>query len=169
MGDKKQINHTRAPSCNICGHATPGRRVSCTECKESIHVTCLGLGRNAYPSGTFMCASCVQKDACLPDSVPESVSDDAHRLVWLRGMRVRESSQNTYASSLHRYIKYWQNGGSKTIDQILPHTGIRKGDVHLFLAHASAQYKYNTIASVAPAVVGSCMRGDKLHGRGYGH
>jgi integrase len=68
-------------------------------------------------------------------------------------MRVRESSQNTYASSLHRYIKYWQNGGSKTIDQILPHTGIRKGDVHLFLAHASAQYKYNTIASTVSALI----------------
>lgn len=144
-----------APLCNICGTKAPGRRVTCCDCNMAVHVTCLGLGRNAYPAGSFTCADCVKADAKLPDDVPECITDAAHRLVWLRGMRVRESSQNTYASAVHRYIKFWQLQGGKTIDMILPQheAGIRTGDLHLFLSWASSRYKYNTICSTVSALV----------------
>jgi hypothetical protein len=39
-------------------------------------------------------------------------------------MRACESCHNSDASSLPRYIMYWQNRGGKTIDQILPHTEV---------------------------------------------
>jgi integrase len=68
-------------------------------------------------------------------------------------MRVRESSQNTYASSLHRYITFWQTQVGKTLEEILPETGIRTGELHLFLSYASAKYKYNTIASTVSALI----------------
>lgn len=82
-----------------------------------MHVTCLGLGRNAYPAGKFTCAECVKFGAKLPNDVPEKkLEAAAHQLVWLRGMRVRESSQNTYAPYLHRYVAVWMDKGGKPLE-----------------------------------------------------
>jgi integrase len=70
-------------------------------------------------------------------------------------MRVRESSQNTYASSLHRYIKFWKDVGGKALSEILP-PGARSvgtADVHLFLGWAMSRYKYNTILSTVSAPI----------------
>lgn len=83
------------------------------------------------------------------------MEDAAHRVVWLLGMRVRESSQQTYASSLHRYVKFWKDVGGKSLSQILPAgaDSIPKADVHLFLGWAMSRYKYNTILSTITALI----------------
>eukprot|EP00882_Tetradesmus_deserticola_P017878 GHRQ01019179.1.p1 GENE.GHRQ01019179.1~~GHRQ01019179.1.p1 ORF type:complete len:319 (+),score=8.56 GHRQ01019179.1:971-1927(+) len=70
-------------------------------------------------------------------------------------MRVRESSQQTYASSLHRYIKFWRDVGGKHLSQILPPgtDSINTADVHLFLGWAMSRYKHNTILSTVSALI----------------
>jgi integrase len=120
-----------------------------------VHVTCLGLGPHAYAAGVFTCAECVKDAAKLPDDVPEALEDAAHRVVWLQGMRVRESSQQAYASSLHRYVKFWQEIGGKSLSQILPPGAgsIQAADIHLFLGWAMSRYKYNTILSTVSALI----------------
>lgn len=83
------------------------------------------------------------------------IQDAAHKVVWLRGMRVRESSQNTYASALHRYVKFWTDYSHKKPADILPPgavDGVPAADVHLFLGWACSRYKYNTILSTVSAL-----------------
>ncbi len=127
----------------------------CKECKQSVHVTCLGLSRNAYPAGVFTCAMCVRFDAKLPADASEQATDAAHTLVWLKGNRVRESSQHTYASGLHRYVNFWVQHCNKPIDEVLPQgdEGLDKLSVQLFIAWASRKYKVATIQSTLSALI----------------
>ena len=103
----------------MCAKAAPARMVTCRECNQSVHVTCLGLGRNAYPAGVFTCATCVRFLTKLPADVSEQATDASHMLVWLKGNRVRESSQHTYASGLHRYVSFWVEHCNKPISEVL--------------------------------------------------
>lgn len=70
-------------------------------------------------------------------------------------MRVRESSQDTYASDIHTYIKFWRDMGGRGLQDILPegNTGVTTADVHLFLGWAMSRYKYNTISSTVSALI----------------
>ena len=119
-----------------------------------MHPECLGLGKNAYPADTFTCATCVLVDAKIA-LVSDKAADIAHRLVWLRGMRVQESSQNTYASGLHRYVKFGQSLCGKPAHEMLPSgsAGIDLQTLELFITWAAGKYKYSTIASTLSALV----------------
>lgn len=143
-------------NCSICNSVrAKARLLACRECKQHVHATCLGLGPNSYPAGTFTCADCVRFAAKLPADASEQAHEAAHRLVLLRGMRVRDSSQNTYASSLHRYIKFWVEICGKPISEVLPEgdVGVAKQAVHLFISWAAGKYKYNTILSTISALI----------------
>lgn len=119
-----------------------------------MHPECLGLGRNAYPADAFTCATCVLAAAKI-SVVSDKAADVAHRLVWLRGMRVQESSQNTYASGLHRYVKFGQIVCNKPAHAMLPpgKAGIDLHTLEMFITWAAGKYKYNTIASTMSALV----------------
>ena len=119
-----------------------------------MHPECLGLGKHAYPGDTFTCATCVLIDAKIT-SVSDKAADVAHRLVWLRGMRVQESSQNTYASGLHRYVKFGQTVCNKSAQAMLPPgaAGVDQHTLEMFITWAAGKYKYNTIASTMSALV----------------
>lgn len=84
----------------------------------------------------------------------ETVHAAAHRLVWLKGMRVQSSSQHTYASGLHRYVKFGEICG-KTVTEMLPpgSQGVDTHTLHLFLSWAAAKYKFNTIQSTLSALI----------------
>lgn len=84
----------------------------------------------------------------------EAVQATAHRLVWLKGMRIQNSSQHTYASGLHRYVKFGEICG-KTATELLPSgaEGVDRNTLHLFLSWAAAKYKYNTIQSTLSALI----------------
>lgn len=71
-------------------------------------------------------------------------------------MRVQESSQHTYASGLHRYVKFGIDVCGKTAAQMLPPgegKSIDQPTLHLFISWAAAKYKYNTIQSTMSALV----------------
>jgi hypothetical protein len=120
-----------------------------------VHVTCLGLNRNAYPAGVFTCAECVRFAAKLPAYASEEATDAAHVLVWLKGNRVRESSQNTYASSLHRYVSFFVQQCNKPIGEVLPDgdRGVDAAEVQFFIAWAARKYKVATIQSTLSALI----------------
>jgi hypothetical protein len=130
--------------------------VTCLECKSKVHVTCLGLGKNAYPAGKFTCADCIMFAAKLPDNPHEQAVQAAHTLVWLRGKRVRVSSQDTYASGIHRYVKYMSDICHKSLEEALPEgtdEGIDTKTVQLFISWAASRYKFNTIQSTLSALI----------------
>jgi hypothetical protein len=69
-------------------------------------------------------------------------------------MRVRDSSQNTYASGLHCYVKFWTDAGGKSLQQILPEdSGMPMADIHLFLGWACSKYKYATLESTISSLI----------------
>lgn len=117
----------------------------------------MGLGKHAYPAGTFTCANCVGLAAKITSHCnTEQLTDAAHRLVWLKGMRVQESSQHTYASGLHRYVMFGQKVLGKSAAQMLPPKegqGIDQCTLELFISWASTKYRYNTISSTMSALV----------------
>ena len=132
-----------------------GRMIQCSSCQASVHPACLGLSKHAYPAGTFTCANCVQEDAKIY-GINEALTDATHRLVWLKGMRVQESSQHTYASGLHRYVKFGLSVcGKQPRDMLPPGEGvpIDMSTLHLFISWAAAKYKYNTIQSTISALI----------------
>jgi len=139
--------------CDSCNRNT-GRIITCVSCNTAMHPECLGLGRHAYPADTFTCATCVLIDAKVT-MVSAKAADVAHRLVWLRGMRVQESSQNTYASGLHRYVKFGQTVCNKSAQAMLPpgDAGIDQHTLEMFITWAAGKYKYNTITSTMSALV----------------
>lgn len=126
------------------------------ECKSKVHVTCLGLGKNAYPAGKFTCADCIMFAAKIPTNAHEQATSAAHTLVWLRGKRVRDSSQDTYASGIHRYVKYITDICQKSVEEALPegrNEGVDTQTIQLFLSWAAGRYKYNTIQSTISALI----------------
>lgn len=84
----------------------------------------------------------------------DKVVDAAHRLVWLRAMRVQESSQSTYASGLHRYVRFGRDVCNKPAEAMLPpgNQGVDIETLHLFISWAAGKYKYNTIQSTMSAL-----------------
>lgn len=71
-------------------------------------------------------------------------------------MRVQESSQHTYASGLHRYVKFGLDVCGKPAHQMLPPgegQSVDRATLHLFISWAAAKYKYNTIQSTISALV----------------
>ena len=139
--------------CSVCNRSS-GRTITCDTCNCQVHPQCLGLGQHAYPADTFTCAKCVLEAAKL-EGLQESVKDAAHKLVWLRGMRVQNSSQNTYASGLHRYVKFGECCG-KAAHELLPPGPAGVVDLptlHLFISWAASKYKYNTISSTLNALI----------------
>lgn len=130
--------------------------VTCAECETKIHVTCLGLGNNAYPAGVFTCADCILFAAKIPDTANEQATQAAHTLVWLKGKRVRDSSQDTYASGIHRYLRYMTEICHKSVEEALPEgidQGVDTETIQLFVSWAAGRYKYNTIQSTLSAVI----------------
>lgn len=102
-----------------------------------------------------MCARCVKLAACIPDHASQDVHDAAHMLVLLDAQRVQESSQHTYASSLHRFVKWATEKAKLPLQTVLPpgKKGVVDADqVRLFMAWASARYKASTIESTLSAL-----------------
>ena len=102
-----------------------------------------------------MCADCIKFAAQIPSHASEDVTDAAHMLVYLDAQRIRESSQNTYASSLHRFVQWATQKAKKPMAQVLPPG--KKGAVdlqlvRLFMAWASGRYKVGTIESTLSAI-----------------
>ena len=69
-------------------------------------------------------------------------------------MRVQESSQSTYASGLHRYIRFGLDVCNKPAQAMLPpgEQGVDMETLHLFISWAAGKYKYNTIQSTISAL-----------------
>jgi integrase len=139
-------------TCDVC-NCSSGRLINCINCQACIHPPCLGLGRHAYPAQTFTCATCVLEEAKVAQ-VSEKTAEAAHRLVWLRGMRVQDSSQHTYASGLHRYVRFGRDVCNQPAQAMLPpgDQGIDRATLHLFISWAASKYKYNTIQSTLSAL-----------------
>ena len=113
------------------------------------------MGAHAKPAGLFVCASCVMLAACIPSSASQDVHNAAHQLVSLDAKRVQGSSQHTYASSLHRFVKWATDKAKLPIDKVLPpgkRGVVDPGLVRLFMAWASARYKASTIESTLSAL-----------------
>lgn len=69
-------------------------------------------------------------------------------------MRVQDSSQHTYASGLHRYVRFGRDVCNQPAHIMLPpgDTGIDLAMLHLFISWAASKYKYNTIQSTLSAL-----------------
>ena len=121
-----------------------------------MHRTCVGVSRGSYPSSLFFCADCVLFECKLPD-LPnsEKAVDVASDLVRLRAARVASSSQGTYASSLHRFVKWGALVGLNARTLLPPgeSEGVESCHYELFLAWAKDKYKYNTLLSTQTALV----------------
>jgi integrase len=113
------------------------------------------MGKNAMPGGLFCCADCTLFSASIPETAATEVKEAAHMLVWLQSQRVRDSSQNTYASGLHRFTKWATTKAGLDMNDILPptkHGVVRTDLVKLFMAWACTRYKVSTIESTLSAI-----------------
>lgn len=87
--------------------------------------------------------------------LPQQVVDDAHFLVLLKSRSVQDSSKATYASGLHRWIKWGQDRVGLSPGQVLPPgplETINTYHVQLFLSYAACKYKPTTIRSTLDAL-----------------
>lgn len=131
------------------------RLLKCEGCEGRWHPSCIGLGPHAKPAGLFVCARCVKVAASIPDNATQDVHDAAHMLVSLDAERVSRSSQHTYASSLHRFVRWATEKAKLPMDQVLPPGTkgvVNLEHVRLFMAWASARYKASTIESTLSAI-----------------
>jgi hypothetical protein len=113
------------------------------------------MGKHAKPGGVFACAACIRFAAFLPAEANQDVHEAADMLVLLDAQRVRESSQNTYASSLHRFASWATMKAKIPIDQVLPPSkagAVPIELVRLFMAWATTRYKASTIESTLSAI-----------------
>lgn len=133
------------------------RTVSCRECGQKVHLSCLGLDKFSYPGGFFQCAECVLWQAKLPATAAAAQAGElAHELVRLRASRVAHSSGGAYATALHRFVKFGKEKLNLPTDQLLPPgplAPVPAALVHLFLAYAGKKYKPNTIKLTISALV----------------
>ena len=115
----------------------------CEGCNAPTHTACLGLGPQAYPGGFFQCAQCVLLSAHLEvGQASLHAQENAHMLVWLRAKRVTDSSQATYASGLHRYVRYAQEVLLLSPESVLPpksNQGPLQEHVELFIAWGASE------------------------------
>ena len=101
-----------------------------------------------------MCATCTLLAAKI-FSPSERLLNDAHHLVYLKANRVCVSSEDTYASALHRFVHYATTIAGLPVvvarppgaDGCIPLPLIR-----VFLGYASRKFKYNTIRSTLSAL-----------------
>ena len=140
-------------TCQQQSHNT--RMLMCEDCGGRWHPTCLGLGKHAKPAGLFVCANCIKLAAQIPANATPDITDAAHMLVYLDAQRVQTSSQNSYASSLHRFVKWATDKAKKPVHEVLPPG--KKGVVdvalvRLFMAWAGQRYKVSTIESTLSAI-----------------
>lgn len=126
-------------TCTQCSRPC-GRTIECDTCSNRVHPECLGLHRNAYPASYYTCATCVREAAKI-HVINDKISDAAHQLVWMKGMRVQCSSQDTYASGLHRYVKFGQEVCGKSPQQMLPpgDRGVDQPTLELFISWAATK------------------------------
>ena len=142
-------------ACDLCGLAVYKlRTITCDTCGSAVHTTCLGLGRNAYSAGLFTCAGCVLSDVKVTH-ITEAARGAAHNLVRLRGQRVQASSQDTYASGLHRFVTFAVTHCQLDHSAALPparQDSIPTDLVDLFISWAAHKYKVSTIRSTLSAL-----------------
>ena len=102
-----------------------------------------------------MCADCVKNEAKLPTAAAasEQAKEAAHMLVWLKGNRVAGSSQDTYASGLHRYVRFAKATGIP-LGLALPEgrDGMNTMHIQMFISWAASRYKFNTINTTLSAL-----------------
>lgn len=136
----------------------PSTLVRCTMCDKHVHTTCMGLSKHAFPGGYFECADCVLWAAKIEAGASRAAREAAHELTRLKALRVRESSQATYASALHRYIHFGQCMGIPPHHLLPPAYGVgpEPVHVHLFIAWAGKRYKISTIKSTMAALSNWC-------------
>ena len=102
----------------------------------------------------FTCAACTLFAAKIERGITEVAKEAAHTVVWLKAKRVRDSSQATYASGLHRFLTGLEACGLAKA-QILPRTpgaGVIREHVELFIGWAASRYKISTIRTTLNAV-----------------
>ena len=158
-----------SPQCDVCLRSVAGLRVlSCAGCGSGVHPGCLGLSPHAYPAGVFQCAACVLLSTRLevggtslpaPSQPSKSAVEAAHNLVWLKGKRVQDSSQATYASALHRYVHFAVAELGLPVEAALPPgVGIPppRSTVQLFVAWAVQRYKIGSVRVTLNALADWC-------------
>jgi integrase len=94
--------------------------------------------------------------ACKITSPSQAAEQAAHMLVYLTANRVQTSSMDTYASAVHRFIKFGTTVGGKTMSELLPpgpQGVIDTTMVKLFISWASTKYKITTIKLTLSALV----------------
>lgn len=131
--------------------------MQCVLCEGYAHLQCLGLNKHAFPAGCFTCADCTLIDAKVGTAqrMPFSrAREAAHQLVRLQSQPVQESSLATYASALHRFVRFATSTLGYSINEALPQgrAGVPPKAIHLFLAWASSRYKVGTIESTLSAL-----------------
>jgi integrase len=142
-------------ACNVCGSSSTARTIRCRGCEEAFHATCLGLHRNAFPAGEFVCAHCTLL-ASKVITPSEAAAQAAHTVVFLSGHRVANSSMDTYASAMHRFIVFVTEHCGMSIRDALPagSQGVVSTDlVRLFIGYAASKYKVSTIRVTLAALV----------------
>lgn len=153
-----QAGPNPASTCVVCGttHARAGTLLTCLGCEARVHSTCIGLGKHAFLGGYFHCASCeLALAAPTAKGLPQEAVDDAHFLVLLKSKSVQDSSQATYASGLHRWVRWARDRLHLAPDQVLPPgrgETVSQSHVHLFIAYAARKYKPATIRSTLDAL-----------------
>jgi integrase len=142
-----------AARCDICGN-TKLRMIQCNSCDCVVHPTCLGMGKHAMPAGVFTCADCVRFQARLPAHATQEAAAAADMLVLLASQRTKDTTQATYAASLHRFVKWGKQQAGFQLSDLLPpgQAAVSAEAVRLFMAWASQKYKYTTIESTLTAV-----------------
>ena len=159
-GEETGLNYSQLV-CSLCQSKGKGHMVVCEGCNAPTHTTYLGLGPHAYPGGFSQCAQCVLLSAHVEvGQASLNAEENAHMLVWLRAKRVTDSSQATYVSGLHRYVRYAQVVLLLSPESVLPpksKQGPLQEHVELFIAWAASRYKYNTILSTVSALIDWCI------------
>jgi integrase len=142
-------------ACPVCLGTTLHRTVVCRGCAAAFHATCLGLHASAFPAGEFVCADC-SLVACKVVHPTLQATQAAHMLVYLSANRVATSSMDTYASAMHRFVRFAINDCNLPRHIVLPPgpDGVVSTElVRLFLAHAATKYKVSTIKVTLAALV----------------
>jgi hypothetical protein len=151
---------TTAAPCRLCGlFETGSNSVTCSVCADTVHTTCLGLGKHSFPGGFFTCADCVLTEAQLEGDPTPAAQDAAANLVRLRAQRVQDSTQSTYAAALHRFVVFGkQQLGLEPKRLLPPARGAAPSRTHveLFVAWATPRYKVSSIRVTLNALIDWC-------------
>jgi hypothetical protein len=105
-------------------------------------------------AGEFVCAACTLVAAKVT-APTERALEVAEMLVYLKANCIKGSSQDTYASALHRYTHFaTQVLGMPVSAALPPGPGgvIPVGRIELFLAFAARKYKHGTIQATLNAL-----------------